>query len=61
VAQAAAGTGSVSENIGGVAGAVERTGYSANELLTAATALSSQSDQLKAEVAKFLATVRQAA
>ena len=61
VAQAAAGTGSVSENIGGVAGAVERTGYSANELLTAATALSGQSEQLKAEVAKFLATVRQAA
>jgi hypothetical protein len=34
---------------------------SANELLAAATALSGQSDQLKREVAKFLATVRQAA
>jgi methyl-accepting chemotaxis protein len=60
VAQAATGTGEVTSNIAGVAHAVEETGAAASQVLGAAGALSRQSEQLSAEVGRFLATVRAA-
>ena len=60
VAQAATGTGEVTSNIAGVAHAVEETGAAASQVLGAAGELSRQSEQLSAEVGRFLATVRAA-
>jgi methyl-accepting chemotaxis protein len=60
VAQAAVGAGEVTSNIAGVAGAAEETGAAAGQVLDAATELSRQSETLKAEVGRFLATVRAA-
>ncbi|MFF9550764.1 methyl-accepting chemotaxis protein [Methylobacterium fujisawaense] len=60
VAQAATGTSEVTSNIAGVAGAAEETGAAASQVLGAASELSRQSEQLGAEVAHFLATVRAA-
>jgi methyl-accepting chemotaxis protein len=44
----------------GVAGAAEETGAAATQVLTSSTELSRHSEQLSAEVANFLATVRAA-
>ncbi|MCJ2024061.1 methyl-accepting chemotaxis protein [Methylobacterium sp. J-067] len=60
VSQAAQGTGEVTSNIAGVAGAAEETGAAANQVLGAASELSRQSEQLRSEVERFLATVRTA-
>ncbi|WP_430911521.1 methyl-accepting chemotaxis protein [Methylobacterium sp. sgz302541] len=60
VSQAAMGTGEVTANIAGVAGAADETGAAAAQVLTSASELSRQSDHLRAEVARFLATVRAA-
>ena len=60
VAQASAGTSEVTGNIAGVAQASEETGAAATQVLSAASELSRQSEQLGAEVARFLATVRAA-
>ncbi|KMO41184.1 hypothetical protein VQ02_06165 [Methylobacterium variabile] len=60
VSQAAAGTGEVSANIAGVAGAAEETGAAASLVLDAASELSRQSENLTAEVRRFLDTVRAA-
>ncbi|PIK73645.1 methyl-accepting chemotaxis protein, partial [Methylobacterium frigidaeris] len=60
VSQAAAGTGEVTGNIAGVAGAAEETGAAASQVLGAASELSRQSEYLSAEVASFLDTVRAA-
>jgi len=60
VAQAASGTGEVTSTIAHVAGAAEETGAAASQVLDAASELSRQSDQLTAEMARFLATVRAA-
>jgi len=60
IAQATAGTKEVTGNIVGVAGAAEQTGEAAGNVLSAATGLSRQSEQLSAEVGRFLATMRAA-
>ncbi|MCJ2058598.1 methyl-accepting chemotaxis protein [Methylobacterium sp. J-048] len=60
VGQAASGTGEVTRTITGVAGAAEKTGAAAGEVLGSASELSRQSEQLTAEVGRFLATVRAA-
>ena len=60
VAQAATGTGEVTGNITGVAGAAEETGAAATHVLGAASELSRQSEHLRSEVGRFLATVRAA-
>ncbi|SFL71367.1 methyl-accepting chemotaxis protein [Methylobacterium pseudosasicola] len=60
VTQASAGTQEVTGNIAGVAKASEQSTTAAQHVLTAATALSRQSEQLAAEVDRFLATVRAA-
>ncbi|SEO67084.1 Methyl-accepting chemotaxis protein [Methylobacterium sp. ap11] len=60
VAQASVGTSAVTGNIAGVAQASETTGMAATQVLTSASALSRQSEQLTAEVHRFLATVRAA-
>jgi methyl-accepting chemotaxis protein len=60
VAQASAGTNEVTGNIASVAQASEETGAAAGQVLSAASALSQQSEHLGAEVARFLATVRAA-
>ena len=60
VSQAAQGTGEVTSNIAGVAGAAEETGAAASQVLGAASELSRQSEQLAAEMGRFLATVRAA-
>ncbi|UMY19155.1 methyl-accepting chemotaxis protein [Methylobacterium organophilum] len=60
VSQAAQGTGEVTSNIAGVARASDETGAAANQVLSAASELSRQSEHLGAEVARFLATVRAA-
>ncbi|KQT46766.1 chemotaxis protein [Methylobacterium sp. Leaf456] len=60
VAQASAGASEVTGNITGVAGAAEETGAAAAQVLGAAGELSRQSEQLRAEVGRFLATVRAA-
>ncbi|MEL6061097.1 MULTISPECIES: cache domain-containing protein [unclassified Methylobacterium] len=60
VSQAASGTGAVTGNIAGVAGAAEETGAAAGAVLGAAAELSHQSERLTAEVGHFLATVRAA-
>ena len=60
VGQATAGTQQVTDNIAGVAQASEQTGRAADRVLTAATDLSRQSEQLASEVERFLNTVRAA-
>ena len=60
VAQATRGAAEVTGTIAGVAEASERTGVAADHVLTAATALSRQSEGLSAEVGRFLADVRAA-
>ena len=58
VEQASNGTEGVSQNIGSVTRAAAETGASANEVLTAATALADQSDILSREVDSFIKNVR---
>lgn len=58
--QAAQGTGEVTSNIAGAAGAAEETGAAASQVLGAASELSRQSEQLASEVNRFLAPVRAA-
>ncbi len=60
VSQAAAGTSEVTGNIAGVAQASEETGAAASQVLSSASELSRQSEHLRSEVARFLATVRAA-
>ncbi|MCJ2144533.1 methyl-accepting chemotaxis protein [Methylobacterium sp. E-066] len=60
VTQATAGTQEVTGNIAGVAQAAEQTGAAAEQVLASATGLSRQSEQLAAEVDRFLTTVRAA-
>ncbi len=60
VAQAATGAGAVTATIAGVAAAADDTGAAASQVLASATELSRQSEQLGAEVARFLDTVRAA-
>jgi len=60
VSQAAIGTNEVTANIAGVAAAAAGTGEAAGHVLTAASGLSRQSEQLGAQVGRFLATVRAA-
>ena len=60
VSQAAAGAGEVTGNIAGVAQASEETGAAATQVLASASELSRQSEHLRAEVARFLSTVRAA-
>ena len=60
VAQASAGTSEVTSNITGVARASEATGSAANQVLSAASELSRQSEHLNGEVLRFLSTVRAA-
>jgi methyl-accepting chemotaxis protein len=58
VEQAARGTRAVTANITGVTVAADETGLAAGQVLSAASELSEQSETLRAEVDKFLATVR---
>ncbi|WP_425284021.1 methyl-accepting chemotaxis protein [Methylobacterium phyllostachyos] len=60
VSQAATGTDQVTSNIVGVAQASEATGAAATQVLGAASELSRQSEQLGAEVSRFLNTIRAA-
>ncbi|MFC5552539.1 methyl-accepting chemotaxis protein [Methylobacterium iners] len=60
VTQAATGTGQVTANISGVAGAAEETGAAASQVLSSASELSRQSEHLRAEVHRFLGTIRAA-
>lgn len=60
VDQAAHGTTEVTRNITGVNQAAESSSASATQVLSAATELSSQSDKLRAEMQRFLSTVRAA-
>ena len=60
VEQAAAGTGEVSSNIQGVTQAASEAGVTSSQVLGAANELSRQSEQLKSEVSKFMAQIRQA-
>ncbi|HEY0835470.1 MAG TPA: methyl-accepting chemotaxis protein [Azospirillum sp.] len=60
VQQAAAGTHEVSANIGGVTKAAGETGSMAGLSRTAADELSRQSNQLRQEVERFVATIRNA-
>jgi methyl-accepting chemotaxis protein len=60
VDQAAQGTVEVTRNITGVNQAAEASSASANQVLSSANELASQSEQLRREMDKFLATVRAA-
>ncbi|WP_236823710.1 methyl-accepting chemotaxis protein [Blastochloris viridis] len=60
VQQASAGTAEVSSNIVGVTRAASDSSAASSQVLSAAGNLASQSDQLKHEVTRFLATVRAA-
>ncbi|QRE72835.1 methyl-accepting chemotaxis protein [Methylobacterium aquaticum] len=60
VSRAAAGTDEVTQGVAAVAGAAERSGISAGQVLAASSELSRQSEHLGAEVHRFLATVRAA-
>ena len=60
VTQANAGTQEVTGTIAGVAQAADQTGRAADHVLTAATALTRQSEQLAVEVDRFLEGVRAA-
>ena len=58
--QAALGTEQVSANIHDVERGASETGSASSDLLSAARSLSSDSNRLKLEVGRFLATVRAA-
>ena len=58
VEQAAVGTQDVTTNISGVRQVAEETGDGANQVKSASTELSTQSELLRGEVDKFLATIR---
>ena len=60
VQQAATGTSDVKDNILGVKQAANEAGIAATKLLEASTGLSSQSEQLKLEVNRFLGSIRAA-
>ncbi|MFH8717873.1 methyl-accepting chemotaxis protein [Methylobacterium fujisawaense] len=60
VTQAAAGTGEVTTNIARVAEAADMTGSAAGQVLDSSANLSQQSEHLRAEVSRFLGTVRAA-
>jgi methyl-accepting chemotaxis protein len=60
VQQAASGTAEVSSNIVGVTDAVIETGRVSKDVLSAASGLSEQADQLRLEVDRFLGSVRAA-
>ena len=60
VSGAAAGTDEVSSNIAGVTQASGEVGAAATQVLNSASGLSKQSERLKADVARFLDTVRAA-
>jgi methyl-accepting chemotaxis protein len=60
VQQASQGTSEVSSHILGVTRAAGETGAAASQVLSSATDLSRQAEQLRTEVDKFLATVRAA-
>jgi methyl-accepting chemotaxis protein len=60
VQEAAIGTARVADNLGQVRDGAARTGAASSDVLVAATSLSDQGERLKAEVEKFLATVRAA-
>jgi methyl-accepting chemotaxis protein len=60
VAQAAKGTAGVAANIGDVNRGASRTGVASTQVFSSAQELSSQGSKLKAEVARFLETVRAA-
>jgi methyl-accepting chemotaxis protein len=61
VQEAASGTTQISRNVGGVTKAASETGTAANQMLGAAADLARESETLRTEVGKFLATVRAAA
>ena len=60
ISEAAQGTSNVTANIAGVTEASAEVGSAANQVLSSAGALSTQAEHLRAEVDKFLATVRAA-
>jgi methyl-accepting chemotaxis protein len=60
VSQAAQATQEVTTNIGGVSAAANETGAAADQVLSAASNLSKQAEQLSGEVTTFLAGVRAA-
>jgi methyl-accepting chemotaxis protein len=60
VDQAAQGTTEVTRNIAGVNRAAETSSASASQVLSSATELAQQSEKLRAEMNRFLATVRAA-
>jgi len=60
VAEAATGTGAITDTIGGVARSAEATGTAAAKVLASASALAQEADQLGTEVNRFLATVKAA-
>ncbi|WP_456716112.1 methyl-accepting chemotaxis protein [Bradyrhizobium sp. USDA 4353] len=60
VQQAAAGTGEVSSNVAHVQRGATDTGSASSQVLSAAKSLSADSTRLKAEVSRFLQTVRAA-
>ena len=60
VQQAARGTAQVASNIGDVNRGASETGSASTQVLSSAQSLSGESTRLKAEVGKFLATVRAA-
>jgi methyl-accepting chemotaxis protein len=60
VSQAAEGTGQVASNINEVNRGANETGSASSQVLSSAQSLSSESNRLKLEVQKFLATVRAA-
>lgn len=60
VQEASRGTSEVSSNIAGITASAGETGAAASQVLSAASELSRQSEQLRGEVDKFLATVKAA-
>jgi len=60
IEEAATGTRDVAENVGGVTSAASETGSSAAQVLGSASELASQSERMRNEVERFLATVRAA-
>ena len=60
VQQAAVGTQEVASNIAGVSAAAGETGAAAHQVLSAATELSQHAEQMRSDVANFVAAVRAA-
>ena len=60
VQEASRGTSAVSSNIAGITASAGETGAAASQVLASASELSRQSEQLRGEVDKFLATVKAA-